>query len=93
MNVIVSQALATGLPVVATAHSGLPEQVLDGKCGVIAPENNPAALAERLRWMIEHPDRWPEQGRAGRAHVMAKYDGKRLMDQQLADYLRLTRRT
>lgn len=90
MNVVVSQALATGLPVVATAHSGLPEQVHDGVNGVVAPENNPAALAEKILWMIEHPELWPELGHAGRAHVQEHYNAKNLIDRQLADYRRLS---
>jgi colanic acid/amylovoran biosynthesis glycosyltransferase len=92
MNVVVSQALATGAPVLATNHSGLPEQVIDGRCGVIAREGDPADLAEKLRWLLEHPERWPEFGRAGRAHVAANYDSARLITEQLEDYHRLIAR-
>ena len=89
MNTVVSQALATGLPTLVTAHSGLPEQVLDGRNGAVAPEADPAALAERLLWLLENAERWPEFSRFGRAHVLAHYDEKRLIDRQVEDYLRL----
>lgn len=93
MNVVVSQALATGLPVVVTAHSGLPEQVLDGVNGLVAPENDPAALAEKILCMLGHPENWPNFGRAGRAHVRANYDATKLIDRQLEDYQRLSARS
>ncbi len=89
MNVVVSQALATGLPVIVTKHSGLPEQVLDGINGFVTPENDPAALADKIICLIENAQSWPKLGQAGRAHVKANYDSKALMDRQLADYRRL----
>ena len=89
MNVVVSQALATGAPVLTTNHSGLPEQVIDGRCGLVARESDPEDVAEKLRWLLEHPERWPEFGRAGRAHVEAHYDSVKLITQQLEDYRRL----
>lgn len=89
MNLVVSQALATGLPVIATDHSGLPEQVIDGVNGLLAAENDPAALAEKILWMLEHSGSWPEFGRAGRGHVAANYEAQKRIEQQLADYRRL----
>ena len=89
MNVVVSQALATGLPVVVTKHSGLPEQVLESINGFVTPENDPAALAAKIICLMENPQSWPRLSRAGRTHVKANYDSKVLMDRQLADYRRL----
>jgi colanic acid/amylovoran biosynthesis glycosyltransferase len=89
VNVVVSQALATGAPVLVTNHSGLPEQVIDGQCGLVAREGDPDDLAQKLRWLLEHPERWPEFGRAGRAQVEAHYDSAKLISQQLEDYHRL----
>lgn len=89
MNVVISQALATGAPVIATNHSGLPEQVIDGQCGLIARAADPENLAEKIHWLLEHPEVWPEFGRAGRVHVEAKYDSAKRIKQQLEDYHRL----
>lgn len=91
MNLVVSQALASGLPVVATAHSGLREQVIDGVTGAIAPENNPSALAEKILALLDRPATWPALGRAGRAHIDAHYNAQKLIDRQLEDYRRLSR--
>jgi glycosyltransferase involved in cell wall biosynthesis len=46
-NVVV-EAAASGLPVVGTIHSGIPEAVDDGVTGFLVPEGNPNALAARL---------------------------------------------
>jgi colanic acid/amylovoran biosynthesis glycosyltransferase len=87
MNVIVSQALATGLPVITTNHSGLPEQVLDGKNGAIVPEGDFEALAEKIVFLMEHSELWPEYGRFGRSHTLDAYDSKKLIDRQVEYYL------
>jgi colanic acid/amylovoran biosynthesis glycosyltransferase len=39
------EAMATGIPVVATLHGGIPEAITDGESGLLVPENDPAALA------------------------------------------------
>jgi len=63
------EALASGLPVVATWHSGIPDLVADGRSGYLVSERDSHALAERLRHLIEHPELWGSFGRAGRAIV------------------------
>lgn len=72
------EAMACGLPVVATRHGGIPELVEDGRAGFLVAERDVAALAERLAWLARHPERWGEMGRAGRARIEAEYDTRRL---------------
>jgi colanic acid/amylovoran biosynthesis glycosyltransferase len=43
------EAMATGLPVVATVHGGIPEAVTDGIDGLLVPEHSPQALAKPSR--------------------------------------------
>jgi colanic acid/amylovoran biosynthesis glycosyltransferase len=71
---VLKEAMATGLPVVSTFHSGIPELVEDGRSGALVPERDAAALAERLGALIDRPECWPSMGRAGRARVEAEYD-------------------
>jgi colanic acid/amylovoran biosynthesis glycosyltransferase len=89
MNTVISQAMATGLPVITTAHSGLPEQVIDGKNGAVVPEGDFEALADKLVFLIEHPELWPEYGRFARERAGENYDSKKLIEFQIEQYLRL----
>lgn len=76
--VVLMEAQACGMPVVSTLHSGIPEVVLDGESGVLVPEGDVDALTERLQYLVEHPELWPEMGRRGRKLVEQKYDIKML---------------
>jgi glycosyltransferase involved in cell wall biosynthesis len=49
--------MAARVPVVATDVSGSRELVRDGETGRIVPVGQPAALAEAMLWMLDHPDR------------------------------------
>jgi colanic acid/amylovoran biosynthesis glycosyltransferase len=65
---------AAGLPVIASDHCDLPEVVRHGETGLIVPERDVDALADALLTLAAAPERWPEMGRAGRAHVEREYD-------------------
>lgn len=80
------EALAMGMPIVGTQHSGIPELVQDGVSGFLVPERDPEALAEKLGYLVQHPERWLEMGQAGRAYVEANYDINQLNDQLVKIY-------
>ena len=65
----VLEALAAGLPVVATAVGGTPEVVVDGVTGLLIPPHEPGALAEAMAALLRDPDLRRTMGRAGRKHV------------------------
>lgn len=75
--VILLDAQAAGVPVVATTHADIPEYVIDGGSGMLAPEGDLDALTDLLRQMLRSPQRWAAMGRRGRAHVEAEYDARR----------------
>ena len=89
MNVVVSQALACGLPVVTTRHSGLPEQVVDGESGLVVVEGDYVALADCVLSSSEHPERLARLGAGGRKRVAEGYDLPVLIGHQIALYRRL----
>ncbi|MDD5303368.1 MAG: glycosyltransferase [Elusimicrobia bacterium] len=76
--VAIIEASASGMPVVATTHCDIPEVVVDGASGFLAPERDPAALAEKLLFVLDNAPRWPEFGRAGRRHIEDEYDAAKL---------------
>jgi colanic acid/amylovoran biosynthesis glycosyltransferase len=77
---VLKEAMAVGLPVVATRHSGIPELVEDGASGFLVPERDTAALVDRVHHLSANPDQWPVLGVNGRAKVEREYDIERLND-------------
>ena len=77
-GLVLQEAQAAGLPVVATTHGALPEGLVPDESGFLVPERNVDALAERLDYLVRHPELWPAMGRAGRKHVETHYDIRRL---------------
>ncbi|AOX00994.1 colanic acid biosynthesis glycosyltransferase WcaL [Moorena producens PAL-8-15-08-1] len=83
------EAMAMGLPVISTFHGGIPELVEDGVSGFLVPERDADAIADKLSYLIEHPEIWPEMGKAGRARVEEKYDMEKLNDELVFIYQEL----
>ncbi len=79
LPVALIEAAALGVPVVATAVSGIPELV-DASTGHLVPPDDPPALAAALRASLEAPaQERVARARAGRARVEADYDVNRLV--------------
>lgn len=72
--VILLDAQAAGLPVVGSLHADIPEYVVDGQSGLLAPERDVEAVADCIRRLVDAPERWAEMGRAGRRHVEENYN-------------------
>ncbi len=88
-GLVLQEAQASGTPVLATQHDGFAESIVPGRSGFLVPERDVEALAERLAWLLEHPERWPQMGRAGRGHVEEHYDIRKLNRQMEALYARV----
>ncbi|HEX3149533.1 MAG TPA: glycosyltransferase family 4 protein [Gemmataceae bacterium] len=63
---IALEAMAAGVPVVATTVGGNPEIVVDGRTGFLVPPADPIALADRMSDLLAHTERARMFGRAGR---------------------------
>lgn len=72
------EAMAVGLPVVATHVGGNPEIVVEGETGRLAPAANPQALADSIVQMCDERNRWSNLGRAGSERVAAHFDIRRM---------------
>ena len=72
-NVVV-EAAASGLPVVATTHSGIPEAVKDGVSGFLVPEGNAGALAARIADVLESDQLRLDMRAAARRLAEQKFD-------------------
>jgi glycosyltransferase involved in cell wall biosynthesis len=67
------EAFACGRPVVASAAGGLPELVQSGVNGWVVPRADAAALADRVGWLLQHPEDARKFGAAGQTMVERAY--------------------
>lgn len=72
--VAIMEAMAMGLAVISTHHSGIPELVADGSSGLLVPERDIEALSAAMEYLTDHPDRIVPMGRAGRQIIEDSYD-------------------
>ena len=80
----VIEAQAAGVPVVATPVGGIKETVVDGETGLLVPVGDAAGLAERIRFLLGHPDE--RERLAGNARRAAE---RFSVDAMVAETLRL----
>ena len=74
------EAMATGLPVAATIHGGIPEAVEDGESGLLVPEKNPDALAAALTRMVSSPGMVELMGRRASMAVREEFEQSRAIE-------------
>jgi len=68
------EAMATGLPVLATLHGGIPEAVDDGSSGLLVPERDPCALVASMREVVGTEGLWERMGKAAAEHVRERFE-------------------
>lgn len=88
--VVLMEAMAQGIPIVSTIHSGIPELVQDGKTGFLVPERDVSALAAALARIIETRSAWAIMGKTGREYVEKYFSADKLND-ALCDIFRQTK--
>lgn len=82
MPIVLLEAGAVGLPIVATDVGGNREVVVDGKSGFLVPPKDPDALARAmLRLMDLSPEERRSMGEYGRTHIEESYSLERVVDQ------------
>jgi glycosyltransferase involved in cell wall biosynthesis len=79
-------AMAFGLPVVATAAGGIPEAVDDGRTGRVVPVRDPEALAAALVEVLIDPGLQRTLGAAGRHRFLERFTADRMVEATLRVY-------
>ncbi len=69
---VILEAMASGLPVVASRISGIPLAIDDGVEGYLVPEKDPKALRRALLRLLANPARAREMGESGRRRAVAE---------------------
>jgi len=85
------EAMAFGLPVVASRTGGLPEVVEDGVTGILVPPGDSKALAEAVVLLLHDPALRRRLGQAGRQRVLDEFTLDRVLPQTLNVYQSLSR--
>jgi glycosyltransferase involved in cell wall biosynthesis len=80
------EAMAAGLPVVATAVGGSPEVVIDGVTGLLVPPRDPEALTQAIARLLHDPGLRGQMGEAGRERVLRDYSIERMVERTQALY-------
>ena len=76
--VAISEAMASGLPIIATRHSGIPEIVTHNKNGLLAAERDVEELAQHLTTLLGDGGMRQSFGREGRRFVEERLDNRML---------------
>jgi phosphoheptose isomerase len=88
-GIVPLEAMACGVPMVASAVGGMIDSVVDGVTGVHVPPRDPERLADALRGLLDDPGRREEYGQAGLERAHRLYDWNRISTATLDTYERL----
>jgi glycosyltransferase involved in cell wall biosynthesis len=80
---VICEAMASGLPVVATNVGAIPEIVEDGVSGLLVPPSSPSALADALRALARRPDQRRSMGERGLQLARRDHDARRNIESVL----------
>ncbi len=82
------EALAAGCPVVSTQWLGVAELIAEGQTGLLTPVGDPAKLADKIAWLLDHPEQAARIGAAARADCAARFSPRRISRELTAFYHR-----
>lgn len=89
--VSIIEMVASGMPVVSTTHCDVPEVIVDGETGYLAPERDPEALASRMNELLVNWSRWSEMLTLSRQRIEQQFDAM-TQGRLLADHYELLNR-
>ena len=83
------EAMAVGLPVVATATGGTPDVVVDGETGTLVPPGDTPALARAIQSLLLDPELRERMGQAGQRRVVEHFSAAQMVARTQALYASL----
>ena len=83
---VLLEAMASGLPLVASDYSGAADLITHGKEGFIFPVRDVDRLAEAILWCYQHCDETQAMGRAARAKIESQFTLEHYNQRQIALY-------
>jgi glycosyltransferase involved in cell wall biosynthesis len=88
-NLAVTEAMASGKPVIGSRSGGISEQIVDGESGFLVPAKSPDALARRMVELAADPLLRARMGAAARSRALALFDENRVAEGFAPIYRRL----
>jgi glycosyltransferase involved in cell wall biosynthesis len=85
-SLVTLEAMAHGLPVVATRAGGIPDKVVDGETGLLVEPGDVRGLADRLGRMAAAPQEARAMGARGRERALRHFAWPRLVERTVAFY-------
>lgn len=85
-GLVLAEAMAAGLPVVATRAGAIPEVVQSGQTGILVPSEDPSALAAAIIEFLDHPRKMEDMGAQGRRRVKEYFTWNKVAERVLAAY-------
>lgn len=82
-----TEAMVLGVPVAVTAVNGMPELVAHRETGMLSPASDPAAQADNIVWLLDHPDEARRMAAVGRERVVPRFSADQMV-QRLDDLYR-----
>lgn len=83
---VLMEAMARGLPVIATSVGGVPELVDEGSTGWLVPAGDAGRLSNAMRECLANPEAALAKGRAGREKLQREFPSDRWIDAHVAMY-------
>jgi sugar transferase (PEP-CTERM/EpsH1 system associated) len=80
------EAMASGLPVIATNVGGNPELVVDGETGMLVPPSDPVAMAGAIQSYLNDPAKLQRHGQAGRKRAVEHFSIEKMVEGYLGVY-------
>ena len=82
----IKEAMAVGLPVIASRSGAIEEVVDDGKTGLLTDERDVQGIVQKIKHLTDHPEIWPVMTTAARKFVEENYNIEKLNDELVARY-------
>ncbi len=86
LGVVLLEAQAAGVPIVATNVGGIPEAVLPGRSAILVPVGDAEAAARAMAELLQDPQKRIQMGQEGRKYVEERYDVDMLNDKLVRIY-------
>ena len=88
-GMVITEAMACGKPLIGSNVGGIPLQIKDGWNGFLVPAADDKPLAEKISYLVEHPEKRAEMGRNSRRLAEEEFDWSKMAERLIDVYSRI----